>query len=226
MTAIVFDLDGLLIDSEPHWQRAEQDAFHEIGFHLSNEHCSETTGLRIDEAVEHYCKKFRLSRHDKAVLENEIVARVIALVREHGTALPGAIELVESARSQASKVGIASSSPKAVISAALETLQIHTLFDCICSAEDESYGKPHPAVYLTAANRLEVPATQCVAVEDSLNGVIAAKSARMRCVTVLSDDPHSRSAAAISDIALNSLSEWTAETWDKIQRLSGDARKF
>src|SRR5262249_29403654 len=90
-------------------------------------------------------------------------------------------------------VALASSSPHAVIAAALERLDLGARFACVCSAEDEPYGKPHPGVYLTAAATLGIAPALCCAIEDSPNGVLAAKAAHMTCIAIpdpaYGDDP-------------------------------------
>jgi sugar-phosphatase len=195
VSAFIFDLDGLLIDSEPLWRRAEIEVFGRHGLHLGEEQCLETTGLRIDEVVRHWGQP--------AEAAAEIVDRVIELVRVEGSPKPFAVESVREARRRTEKLALASSSPERLIEATLGKLGIRDVFDAVVSASSEPYGKPHPGVYLTTAARLGgVAPTECVAIEDSLNGVIAAKAARMRCVAV----PERADARfAIADVVLSSL---------------------
>jgi mannitol-1-/sugar-/sorbitol-6-/2-deoxyglucose-6-phosphatase len=192
--AIIFDMDGLLIDSEPLWRRAEVEVFARHGLSLREEQCQETTGLRIDEVVAHW----RLP----AEAAGAVVARVIELVAAEGVAKPFAAEAVREARRRSSRLALASSSPDALIDVTIVKLGIAGLFDVVYSATHEVYGKPHPGVYLTTAAKLGVAPTACVAIEDSLNGVLAAKAARMRCIAVPEvEDPR----FVIADVVLPSL---------------------
>ncbi|MEQ1508359.1 MAG: hexitol phosphatase HxpB [Myxococcota bacterium] len=187
MRAVVFDLDGLLIDSEPLWQQVEIAAFGALGIPLTAADAAETTGLRIDAVVAHRYTPSGGGPSREAVTA-DIVARMVAAVTDRGVALPGAVDAVAAARAVADRIGLASSSPRVLIDAALARLGLSGAFDAVASAEGEPYGKPHPAVYLTLAARLGVEPARCLAVEDSVNGMIAAKAARMRCAVV--PEPH------------------------------------
>ena len=91
-------------------------------------------------------------------------------------------------------------------------------FECVYSAEEEGYGKPHPGVYLTTAGKLGVGPTECLAVEDSLNGVLSAKSARMKCVAVPDREQRGDSRFSIADAVLDSLEEVGEELWARLVR--------
>lgn len=206
--AVIFDLDGLLIDSEPLWRRAEIEVFARAGLALTEAQCAETTGLRLDEVVRLRRAQFRgwhtLSESEAV---DAIHARVIELLRVEGVAKEGAREAVIRVASMGVRLALASSSARPVIVAALDRLGLGSSFGVVRSAEAEPYGKPHPGVYLSTASALGVSPTACVAIEDSLNGLIAAKAARMRCVVVPErDDPR----FALADAKLRSLTELDA----------------
>ena len=215
--AAIFDLDGLLIDSEPHWRSAEMQVFAEVGLELSEAMCLRTTGLRVDEVVAYWFARAPWRGVTPAEVTTRIVAATVERLGAHGAAKPGAAEALERVRRHGRPVGLASSSPMALIRAAVERLGFAGAFDVLCSAEDEPYGKPHPAVYLAAAARLHVPPTACVAIEDSLNGLVAARAARMRCVLVpehAPDDPRFR----LADHVLPSLLQLDDEVWAELDR--------
>lgn len=206
--AVIFDLDGLLIDSEPLWRRAEIEVFARAGLHLTDAQCAETTGLRLDEVVRLRRTQFR-GWHTLSEVEavDAIHARVIDLLRAEGVAKEGACDAVTLVASTGVRLALASSSARPVIVAALDRLGLASSFEVVRSAETEPYGKPHPGVYLSTANALGVAPTACLAIEDSLNGLIAAKAARMRCVVVPEhDDPR----FALADVKLRSLTELDA----------------
>ncbi len=216
MDAVIFDLDGLLIDSEPLWRRAEIEVFARAGLALTEAECTETTGLRIDEVV-------RLRRSQapgwhtltEAEAVDAVHARVIELMRAEGEAMPGAREAVAFVARRGARLALASSSSRRVIDAALERLGLAALFEVIHSAEGEPYGKPHPGVYLSTAARLGVAPTRCLAVEDSLHGLVAAKAARMRCLAVPErDGPR----FALADMVLPSLAALDERAWRALTR--------
>ncbi len=209
--AAIFDLDGLLIDSEPLWRRAEIEVFARAGLVLTDAECAQTTGLRIDEVV-----RLRRAQHrgwhtlGEADAVEAIHARVVALMREAGAAKEGAREAVAYVASKGVRVALASSSALRVIDAALERLGLQSSFEVVRSAEVEPYGKPHPGVYLATAGALGVAPTACVAIEDSLNGLVAAKAARMRCVAV---PEHDDGRFALADVTLASLRQLDDAAW-------------
>jgi HAD superfamily hydrolase (TIGR01509 family) len=172
--AVIFDMDGLLIDSEPLWHEAEKASFATVGLHLAQQDCLRTTGLRIDEVVRYW--------NAPPELAHQIVERVIALVEQKGAPKPGVAVALDACVGR--PLGLASSSPSILIDAVLHRLGIRDRFAVAHSAEHEARGKPHPDVYLTTARLLGVSPSACVAVEDSPTGVRAAKAAGMRCVAV------------------------------------------
>ncbi|HYU15117.1 MAG TPA: hexitol phosphatase HxpB [Candidatus Acidoferrum sp.] len=205
LKAAIFDVDGLLIDSEPIWRRTEVEVFAAHGVALTEEMCEETTGLRIDEVAAHWLASAGQSAARAGEIAEEIVDRMVARVRAEGRALDGGAAAIECCAAAGLAVAVASSSPGRLIDAAIERLGLASLLDTRVSAQHEQFGKPHPAVILTCAARLGVAPTECVVFEDSLNGVIAAKAARALCVAVPSrseaDDPR----FAIADRVLRSL---------------------
>lgn len=215
--AAIFDLDGLLIDSEPLWQVAETEVFATVGLALTSAMCDETRGLRVNEVVAHWHRRYPWSGASIDALTERIIGRVVAMLGERVTPLPGAIAAIELMRRRCRRVALASSSPTTLIRAALEALGVLHHFDAIASAEVEAHGKPHPAVYLTAAAAIGVEPARCVVLEDSLNGVLAAKAARMRCIAVPGEGDRRDPRFAIADVRLGSLAELDDATWSRLE---------
>ena len=184
LTAVVFDMDGVLVDSEPLWQEAEIEVFADVGVSLTRDLCRQTMGLRIDEAVAHWFARHPWEGMPQEAVSDRVVARVVELIGERAEPLPGVRAAVAEVRRRGLRCALASSSPRVLIDAVLDRLELGAAFEVVHSAEDEQHGKPHPAIYLTTADRLGVEPTACLAVEDSVNGVISAKAARMTCVAV------------------------------------------
>ncbi len=182
--AVIYDMDGVLIDSEPLWKIAMEEVFHEVECNLTRKDFEKTVGLRLDEVINYWY----LQRPWKDVGPEEVLERIIQkmviLIQENGEALPGVVESLEFFKSQGLKIGLATSSYEILIETVLKVLNIKHYFDKTHSAEHESHGKPHPAVYIHTANELKIKATECLVIEDSLNGVIAGKAARMYVICV------------------------------------------
>lgn len=214
--AVIFNLDGLLIDSEPLWQRAESEVFGALGLALTPEDCARTTGLRIDEVVEYWRQQRGLVGPPGHEVAEEIISAVIGLIEREGALLPGASEALDFFAGLGLPVGLASSSPLRLLTAVLERFGLRARFAVVHSAQEESYGKPHPAVYLSAARLLREPPSRCLTLEDSLNGVIAAKAARMGCIAVPAPGDRADPRFMLADVVLESLVGVNAALWRRL----------
>jgi sugar-phosphatase len=215
--AIIFDLDGLLIDSEPFWYEAEKIHFEKVGLTLSDEDCFRTAGMRIDQITRYWYQRHPWTfPPDVDELAMQMNAYVIACIRKRAELLPGAEQAMKSAHSLGVKVGLASSSHINLIEAALETFDLRQYFHAISSSEHSGYSKPHPGVYLNAATALGTDPETCLAIEDSINGLIAAKAACMKCLAVpghgLQNDPR----FALADLRIESLLQFRPELLERL----------
>jgi sugar-phosphatase len=204
-------MDGLLIDTEPIWRQVEIEIFGGLGLHLTEEQCLETMGVRIADVVELWYSRHPWSGASTAEVTQRIVASVVDRVLNAGEPKPGVCASLELVDGAGLPIAIASSSGEDMIRAVMRRLNIETYIQAICSAENEPEGKPHPAVYLKAAERLGVAPEECLALEDSPNGVLSAKAAGMFCIAVpdpyLADDPRMDEA----DMRLESMEEFGSE---------------
>ncbi len=209
--AAVFDMDGLLIDTEPIWRRSMIQVFAEVGITLTEEDCMQTMGVRIGEIVDLWFQRAPWSGPSRAQVTARIYELMMAYVREVGEPMPGVRHALQLVRELGLACAIASSSSEALIRTVIERLKIEPYIDAICSADDEARGKPDPGVYLSAARRLATPPTACIAFEDSPNGVLSAKAAGMFCILV--PDPHLAGDPRMNraDLRLPSLEELSAE---------------
>lgn len=216
--AVIFDMDGVLIDSEPFWRESEIAVFGRVGLRLTDAMCRETMGLRIDEAVDYWHRRRGWEGPTPSEVAEEVVAGLIKLIYLRGELMPGARHALNFFRGRGVKLALASSSAYRIIDAVVEQLGLGGTFDCVYSAEEEAYGKPHPGVYLATASRLGVDPAQCLAVEDSLNGVLAAKAARMTCVAIPDRDGRLDPRFAIADHTLDSLNDLDEELWHRLNK--------
>jgi len=209
--AAIFDMDGLIINSEPLWRKAEIAIFKKVSVFLTDEDCASTAGLRIDEVVEHWFKKFPWNETElisKPSLVTQIVAKVIDLIQEEGESLPGIPEIFNFFEARNIPMVIASSSHYDIINAVVEKLQIGGHFEFLYSAEEEEFGKPHPGIFISAAQKLKVECTNCLVFEDSFNGILAGLSARMKVVAVPEGDNLTNPKFGVAHLKLNSLSDF------------------
>ena len=213
ISAIIFDMDGVLIDSEPFWQESEIDVFGRAGLALTREMCLQTMGLRVDEVVEYWRRRRTFDDAPAGTLEDAIIGGVVDRILSKGEAREGAAHALDFFRRRGLRVALASSSAYRLIGAVTERLGLADGFEVIYSAEEEEYGKPHPGVYLTTARRLGVAPVDCLAIEDSFNGVLAAKAARMKCVAVPESSQRHDPRFAIADVLLDSLADVNDEVW-------------
>ena len=216
--AAIFDLDGLLIDSEPLWQQAEIECFAEVGVALTREQAQETLGLRSDEVV---CLRFDEygwddTAHPLEEVEERIIQRVVELIEADGSPKDGVYEALDFVQTAGLRMAVASSSRIRVIEAALGALEITDRFELTHSAELELLGKPHPGVYLTTARRLDLPPAACVAFEDSPAGLESAKEAGMACIAIPDHSVAGKSQFARADIVLSSLAELDETSWSHL----------
>lgn len=204
---VIFDMDGLMIDSEPLWHIAERECFGAVGVSLTMEQLLENTGLRVDEVVAKVYARtpWRGLPCDEVVAR--IVARMVQLLREKPKPMDGLRHALDFFHARGLPMAVASSSAMPILDAALDGLQVRHYFKAVRSAQGLPYGKPHPGVYLEAAEALKVEPTRCLALEDSLTGVLSAKSARMTCICVPEAVARADPRFAIADVKLSSLHE-------------------
>ncbi|HYG52291.1 MAG TPA: hexitol phosphatase HxpB [Flavobacteriales bacterium] len=205
--AVIFDMDGVIIDSEPFWRQAEKEAFARQSILLTDDMCRSTAGLHLLKVVEHWQKRFGYDNETKKTLFTEIDARVIELIHTQGKAFDGLIDLIEFLKQKNIKVALASGSSHKIIKTVLRRLHLEHKFEVIRSGEDEMHGKPHPQIFITTAQMLEVDPVNCLVVEDSRNGVIAGKAARMKVVAMPEQEIKHDPVFAIADYCVESLSK-------------------
>ncbi len=205
--AVIFDMDGVIIDSEPLWRRAMIQSFVEIGIPFSDEHCRITTGLRFKEVAEFWFKKHGITHITVDAFDELVINRLCDLIKKEGKTMIGVMEALEFLKQKGLKIGIGTSSNTKLMNAVVDVLNIRHYFDELCSAEHMIYGKPHPMVYLTCAEKLGVNPLNCLVIEDSVNGIIAGKAAQMKVVAIPEDINKNNPKFSVADYSLDSLLE-------------------
>ncbi|MGC4877636.1 HAD family hydrolase [Micromonospora sp. DT43] len=208
--AVVFDLDGVIVDSEPVWEEVRRAYVATHGGAWQPDTQRRLMGMSTGEWARYLSGELGVRRSAEQVAD-EVVREMARRYKEHVPLIDGADDVVRRLAARWS-LGLASSSPTRLIAAALEATGLTGAFAATLSTEETERGKPAPDVYLTVARRLGVDATRCVAVEDSSNGVRSAAAAGMRVVAV----PHlsyplDRDAAGLAAVTLTSIGELTPE---------------
>ena len=203
--AAIFDMDGLLIDSEPCWRLAEREVFGGVGIEITDEMARATAPLTTREVSE-YWYRFRPWRGPSLEdVEAAVIARVGELIRTQPRALPGVREALAVCAALGWRIALASNSPAVLCHLVLAELDIARHFDSVVSADDVERGKPDPAIYRRAAALLGVEPGECLVFEDSAGGVRAARGAGMKVVAITSA-PHSFALDALPHLTLATLS--------------------
>ena len=200
-------MDGVLIDSEPWWNVALQVGFRTVGLEMSEEMCEETMGARLNEVVDYRIKKHGLDPRLAGVIEQRIEDEIIHLVKTKAGILPGVKEAITLLKAENYPLAIASSSPHRLINTVIKKLSYSNDFQGIFSAQDDAMGKPHPSVYLRCAKSLGVDPSECMVIEDSVNGMVAAKAAGMKVIVVPDLKMYDNPAWGLADKKLSSLLE-------------------
>ncbi|HYY93366.1 MAG TPA: HAD family phosphatase [Pyrinomonadaceae bacterium] len=208
--AVLWDVDGTLIDSsEYHWL-SWRDALAAENFPLARERFAETFGQRNDEILRAYFP--RRTPEEIARVGDAKEVRYRELIRERGiTLLPGVRRWLDQLRRDGWLQAVASSAPRLNLDAIMSALGLEDYFAAVASAEDVTAGKPDPQVFLAAARKLSVAPSACIVVEDAPAGTEAARRARMRSIGVLSSHAELR-----ADIVVRTLEELPDAAFDDL----------
>lgn len=186
--AVIFDMDGVIIDSEPLWEKSEAILLERNGLGSNAEYRKEyrkkIMGLNQKASVALLKKSFDLP-HTPEEIQRERLEILLELYEKELRLVDGIEELLRAVKSDWNmKTALASESPMRIIESVLGKFFLEDAFEVKMSGECVETGKPHPGIYLETARRLGVAPEECAAVEDSINGILSAKAAGMRCVAV------------------------------------------
>lgn len=209
---VIFDMDGLLLDTEPLWSKSMLTIAQKHHIPITAKQFKETTGLKINEVVAYWAIKYPWQGASVHQVAEEIIDDIIALSKAEAKVMPGAIDLLKQLVARGYKLAVATSSPIRMLQELIHYFELSQYFAELSSADTVGFGKPHPAVFLHCAAQLKSEPLQCVVLEDSVNGVIAAKAARMKVIAVPDPIYYNDARFAIADKKISSLLEIDIET--------------
>lgn len=208
---VIFDMDGLLLDTEPLWGKSMLQVAQKHNIPITRARFKETTGLRIYEVTDHWATHYPWEGKSAKEVAEEILDDIIASSKNHASVLRGVEKTLQLLREHKYKIGLASSSPSRMINELVAHFGLTGYFDVITSADVVELGKPHPAVFLHCAAELGTKPTRCLVLEDSVNGMIAGKAARMKVIVIPDelhfDDPR----FSVADGKLKSMEDFTID---------------
>ncbi len=205
--AVVFDLDGLLLDTEVLWHRAEVELFRRHGDEFTFDDKLRVMGTSAAFTGEFFARRLRVEADQASVLIHEVTELMHDELQAQVDARPGAVELVERLRGRL-PLGLASNSPRFLVDAALQSAGFAKAFDAVVSSDDVARHKPAPDLYLLVCERLGVAPADALALEDTASGIAAAKAAGLTCIAV---PQFAETDVSAADRVIDSLEELLAE---------------
>ncbi len=208
--AVVFDLDGILVETEEYWDRARREFVAAYGETWTDQDQLAVMGHNSRQWAQHIKERFSVRLSIKEI-ESGVIDRMLSLYRERMPVLPGAISTVRELAPLA-LLGVASSSPLRLIHFVLDELGIRDYFKATVSSDEVEAGKPEPDVYLLACERLDVSPDQALAFEDSSNGIFSAHAAGLGVIAIPNRNyPPSPDSLQVADLVLPSLEAFRPE---------------
>ena len=215
---VIFDLDGVIIDSEPLWKISEKKVFKTVGIELTTDMCNQTTGLDNMSTVRRWYAYKPWKNKSLEQVAAEILDEVTMLLHQKGEAKEGVERILNFFNDLKIPLAVASSSEMKIIQTALEKIKFKDKFAAIHSSEYEEFGKPHPAVYISTARLLNTNPEHCLAFEDSFYGALAAKSARMKVVAVLDRKDYLSSRFDFTDLKIEKLDSFGINQFENLNK--------
>jgi HAD superfamily hydrolase (TIGR01509 family) len=181
--AVIFDMDGVIVDSEPYSMQALIDILRQYGIDPTEAEIRRSYGRRIRDDFADYFSRYGVTAHlETAIARKE--ARYYHLAAGHLKPFPGVMRLLKRLRARGHGLALASSGDRVKVAFGMQALSLDGTFEAVVCGNDVTRSKPDPEIYLLAAQRLKIPPAACVAIEDAPAGVEAAKRAGMRCIAV------------------------------------------
>jgi beta-phosphoglucomutase family hydrolase len=203
LEAVIFDMDGVIINSEPLHYEANQQLFDKLGFSVPMNEYSNYIGISTEKMWEDLRNKFNLNESvDELSDKHRENTHKFIIENMNGKEIPGIKKILEELRDKKIKTAVASSSPKELIEKVIKGFDLCQYFDILVSGEEVEKGKPNPDIFIYAAKKLKVNIKNCLVIEDSTNGIKAAKKAGAKCIGFNNPDSHGQDLTK-ADIVIN-----------------------
>lgn len=212
--AVIFDMDGVLVDTEPYWMEAEKTIFGNLGLEITPEMHKQTYGLGVKESVKFWYNFKPWTGKNLSSVVDEMYNYVGGKMKEKVSPLPGVEYIFNFFIEKGIPMAIASASPKFMIDIVTDELNINDKLLVKHSCEFEDFEKPHPAVYISTAKKLGVEPSQCLVFEDSFVGLISAIAARAKTISIPHGYHASDSRYDIANLRLNSLNDFNDRNFE------------
>ena len=210
--AVIFDFDGLLVNSEVVWEKVEHALLARHGREYDPEIIHKYIGTGLEEWSEAMVREFKLTV-DPVAFGAELIEMIVPALAEEGEPMPGAAEMVAAIQASGHPIAIASSSAAVIVEPVVKHLGWDTAIPVRCTGDQVTNAKPAPDIYLLAAERLGVSPSDCLTFEDSLNGARAARAAGMTCIAVPNPVYHPSQFADITPFVVSSLTDIAIRQW-------------
>lgn len=210
INAVIFDMDGVMIDSEPLWEKTERILLARRSIDYSPDYRDKIVGLNQRDSGRLLVETFDLDETVDDII-NERISILTSIYEKELELIPALVPLLEQLARKGYRLAVASSSPLRVVTFVLDMFSLHNHFLTVVSGDSVGNGKPHPDIYLHTAEMLGVVPAECVAIEDSINGLRSAKGAGMYCIAI-PDKRLTPDQFKSADVILDSLRELTPET--------------
>jgi len=216
--AIIFDMDGVIIDSEPINYSANKRIFEELGIPMNKSLYSNYIGVSNQEMWQDLKNEYDLQQSVEELLEKQNLENLELLKEGVKEPIEGVIELLQTLKENNYKIALASSSPMRLIKEVLCTFDIEKYFEVVVSSEYVARGKPKPDIFIYTAGLLKVKPYECVVIEDSKNGVKAAKAAGMKCIGFKNPNSLNQDLSK-ADLVVENMREITLELIEKLEKV-------
>lgn len=209
--AAIFDMDGLLIDSEPFWRDAEKEVFGSLGIEVTESLAYHTSRMTTKEVTSYWYNYKSWTNKSLEETEQAVIKKVGQFIDQFGVIMPGIQRTLRYFKNNGYKIGLATNSPIVLVWKILRKLNIEHYFDAISSSDSEHSGKPFPDVYLKTALKLNVDPAYCIAFEDSTYGIQAALAAGMKVIAVPAKGRFHDPGFKIASIKISCLNDFCEE---------------
>ncbi|WP_040976429.1 hexitol phosphatase HxpB [Necropsobacter massiliensis] len=216
VNAIIFDMDGVLIDSEPLWKQAGVEIFNAFDLPATWADMVALTGLPSRGIVDKIYQKYHKAPLPAEEMASRLNEHAIALILDQKPLMKGVKETLEKLTALGYRLAVASASPRKLLEEITQRCDIAQYFDYLSSATELAYNKPHPQVYLHAADMLNSAPCNCLGIEDSVVGMTAVKAASMKCIVIPDQSMKTDPRWSLADAQLNALSDINRQLIEKL----------